>query len=223
MTTPRDPDHTSRRSRRLLLVRHGQTSSNVIGALDTKVPGAPLTELGREQAVAAGEFIASGGFAPTVVFSSEASRAKETSRIIAERLGVEARSVPGAMEIQAGEYEMRTDSEALLAYNQVMRDWLESGDLNSSLPGGESAVDIRRRFLPVVDSLRESYLDSDPGSDAVIVIHGALMRLASVLLGAVRSHYALGNRIPNCGVIELESLGNSWICHRWADLEFAVE
>lgn len=216
MTTPR-------RSRRLLLVRHGQTPSNVIGALDTKVPGAPLTELGREQAAAAAELIASEEFAPTVVFSSEADRAKETSRIIAARLGVDTQPVPDAMEIQAGEYEMRTDTEALLAYNQLMRDWMEKGELDSRLPGGESMLDIRRRFLPIVSSFRESYLDSDPGSDAVIVIHGALMRVVSVLLGAVRAHYALDNRIPNCGIIELESLGNNWLCHRWADMEFSVE
>ena len=37
-------------SARLHLVRHGQTPSNVAGALDTALPGAPLTELGREQA-----------------------------------------------------------------------------------------------------------------------------------------------------------------------------
>jgi broad specificity phosphatase PhoE len=36
----------------LLLLRHGQTGSNVIGALDTAVPGAPLTELGERQAAA---------------------------------------------------------------------------------------------------------------------------------------------------------------------------
>lgn len=223
MTTP-DPTEAGagRRSRRLLLVRHGQTPSNVAGALDTRIPGAPLTELGREQAATAGELIATEQFEPTVVFSSEAARARETSRIIADRLGVGAEPVPDSMEIQAGEYEMRTDADALLAYNQVMRDWLEKGEMDSRLPGGESALDIRRRFLPIVDSFRESYLDSDPGSDAIIVVHGALMRLATVLLGAVRAHYALDNRIPNCGIIELESLGNDWICHRWADLQFSV-
>ena len=35
---------------RLILIRHGQTSSNVADLLDTGEPGADLTELGREQA-----------------------------------------------------------------------------------------------------------------------------------------------------------------------------
>ena len=37
---------------RLLLIRHGQTPSNVLGALDTLVPGPGLTPLGLEQAAA---------------------------------------------------------------------------------------------------------------------------------------------------------------------------
>ena len=38
------------RDMRLLLIRHGQTPNNILGALDTGRPGAGLTELGREQA-----------------------------------------------------------------------------------------------------------------------------------------------------------------------------
>ena len=37
---------------RLILVRHGQTSSNVAGLLDTDEPGAGLTGVGLEQAAA---------------------------------------------------------------------------------------------------------------------------------------------------------------------------
>ena len=37
---------------RLLLVRHGQTPSNVAGLLDTALPGPGLTALGTRQAAA---------------------------------------------------------------------------------------------------------------------------------------------------------------------------
>ena len=43
---------------RLLLIRHGQTTSNVRQALDTALPGAALTDLGWSQAFAAGELLA---------------------------------------------------------------------------------------------------------------------------------------------------------------------
>ena len=35
---------------RIILLRHGQTYSNINRALDTRPPGAELTERGREQA-----------------------------------------------------------------------------------------------------------------------------------------------------------------------------
>ena len=43
---------------RLLLIRHGQTPSNVLGLLDTAVPGPGLTDLGQQQAAALPETLA---------------------------------------------------------------------------------------------------------------------------------------------------------------------
>ncbi|MFL0579112.1 histidine phosphatase family protein [Dietzia sp. 179-F 9C3 NHS] len=207
-------------SARLYLVRHGQTPSNVAGALDTALPGAPLTELGRDQARIVGQELAQEGVAPSVLLSSEAARARETAGLMSEhfRLGdapMPTQAVPGAFEVQAGDYEMRTGAEALLAYNRVVRDWLEDGDLTSSLPGGESALDVQDRVMPLVSELRDSFLDN--GTDAVLVVHGTLMRMVAVFAGAVPSRWALVNRIPNCGVIELAPDRGGWSCERWGD------
>ncbi|KAB3522792.1 histidine phosphatase family protein [Corynebacterium zhongnanshanii] len=46
------------RAARVYMVRHGQTTSNVVHALDTELPGASLTELGEQQARRAGEELA---------------------------------------------------------------------------------------------------------------------------------------------------------------------
>ena len=85
---------------RLILFRHGQTTSNLITALDTAVPGADLTSMGVEQAFTGGERIVvdgtlSGagveqrGDAPAdsprpVIISSEARRARKTARFAAQ-------------------------------------------------------------------------------------------------------------------------------------------
>src|SRR5699024_11192691 len=45
---------------RLLLIRHGETTSNVSGELDTGAPGAQLTTLGRRQASGAATALARG-------------------------------------------------------------------------------------------------------------------------------------------------------------------
>lgn len=202
-------------SARLYLVRHGQTPSNVAGALDTALPGAPLTELGREQAQLVGEELTGSGVSPSLVLSSEAARARETAGLIATELALDTQAVPGVHEVQAGSYEMQTGVEALLAYNRVVSDWLEEGDLTSSLPDGESALDVRERAMPLVAELRRSYLDN--GIDVVLVVHGTLMRMVAVFAGAVPSQWALDNRIPNCGVIELVPDGGGWTCERWGD------
>ena len=165
-------------SARLHLVRHGQTPSNVAGALDTALPGAPLTDLGRDQARLVGEELAGSGIRPSVVLSSEATRARETAGLIAAEMDLRTQAVPGVHEVQAGSYEMRTGPEALLAYNRVVRDWLENGDLDSRLPGGESALDVQDRAMPLIAELRESYLDN--AIDVVLVVHGTLMRMVAV-------------------------------------------
>lgn len=203
-------------SARLHLVRHGQTSSNVAGALDTALPGAPLTELGRDQAAMVGAELAGSGIDPSVIFSSEADRARETAGLIADAFPLPTQAIPGVHEVQAGDYEMRTGVSEVLAYNRMVRDWLETGNLDSALPGGENAHDVRDRALPIISDLRESHLDN--GTDVVLVVHGTLMRLLAVFAGAVPSQWALANRMPNCGVIELAPAGGGWTCERWGDL-----
>ena len=85
---------------RLILFRHGQTTSNLITALDTAVPGADLTSMGVEQAFTGGERIVADGtlsgagagrqnHAPAgsprpVIISSEALRAGKTARFAAQ-------------------------------------------------------------------------------------------------------------------------------------------
>ena len=66
---------------RLFLIRHGQTSSNVLGLLDTEPPGPGLTELGVKQAAGIlGQLVG----APIVaVFSSSATRAQQTAAPLA--------------------------------------------------------------------------------------------------------------------------------------------
>jgi len=68
----------------LVLVRHGQTASNVLKSLDSRPPGPPLNELGRAQAEALGAAMAVEPI--TAVYASTAVRASRPPR----------RSPPGA-------------------------------------------------------------------------------------------------------------------------------
>ena len=74
----------STRVRRLVMLRHGQTEYNagnrMQGQLDTE-----LTDLGRDQAVAAAEVLAKRQ--PLVIVSSDLRRALDTAVALGERSG----------------------------------------------------------------------------------------------------------------------------------------
>ncbi len=88
---------------RLLLVRHGETPSNVHHLLDTAVPGPALTELGEAQAAALPEALA--GEVIEAVYASPLLRARLTAdRGAAEReQHHQAGGEPGAQGAGAGQ------------------------------------------------------------------------------------------------------------------------
>lgn len=118
---------------KMLLIRHGQTPSNLTGAIDTVPPGAPLTALGIAQASALGPALMHEGLA--AVYSSPLLRARSTAEILAQHLGLETLIHPGLVEISGGDLEMRADDEATQRYVECMLRWMNR-DLSFKIPGG---------------------------------------------------------------------------------------
>lgn len=209
------------RAAHLFLVRHGEFPSNPLGLLDTAVPGQPLNAKGREQAGIAAEQLIGLGSTATAVFHSQAERAKNTAEIISGALGVDAVEVPGAFEVQAGELEKRGDPDALASYRSYTHAWMRGNDLASALPGGESGEDVRARIFPQIETLYRDHVAQ--GRDAVLVIHGTLIRVTAGLLGAIDGDFSASHAVPNCGIIGLIPHGRgelggaeTWECDDWA-------
>ncbi|TSE00786.1 histidine phosphatase family protein [Skermania sp. ID1734] len=194
----------------LFLVRHGETEGNVARRLDTRLPGAPLTSRGVEQAQA---FARGLTVPPAAVIASRALRAQQTASHIEAVTGVETQVLDGLHEAQAGDYEDRADDDAHEALKAVFGAW-HLGDLDARLPGGESGQEVLDRFLPVVGELRAKYLDTDRGN-VVVVSHGAAIRLVSRYLAAVPGQFAASNHLDNTQTIELEPTATGWRCTRW--------
>ena len=166
-------------SGRLVLVRHGQSQGNVERRLDTRPPGAHLTDLGREQARAFAAPLATrnrhGGALGRVASS-------QTAAEIGDELGLQPHEFEGIHEVQAGELENRSDDAAVEEFNTIYQRWHE-GHLEVRMPEGESATQVLDRYLPVVAQLRVRYLDDDAWlGDIVMVSHGAAIRLAAATL-----------------------------------------
>lgn len=203
-------------SGRLILVRHGQSYGNVERRLDTRPPGADLTELGREQARA---FARSQSDPPGLLLHSFASRARQTAEEIAAELSLEPMAVDGIHEVQAGDLENRNDDEAIAEFNTVYQRW-HDGALDALMPGGESGRDVLDRYLPVLEDLRLRYLDDhDWTRDIVIVSHGAAIRLAAAILAGVESSFVLDHHLANTESVALAPITDGrWSCVLWGAL-----
>lgn len=201
---------------RLLLIRHGQTEGNVRGALDTALPGPPLTELGRSQAEALAARLA--GEPIVAVYASRATRAQQTAAPLAARFSFDVQVVDGVHEVVAGDLEGATDHESIRTYLEVVRRWT-LGELTASLPGGESGTSVRTRMLDAVADLRAKHEQADPDGVVALVSHGGAIRLGAEWLAPnVHPDVANAALIPNTGLVELDARPNGeWHCLTWVD------
>jgi broad specificity phosphatase PhoE len=189
---------------RLALIRHGQTAANVAKALDTKPPGAPLNELGHAQAAALGGRLAAEPV--TAVYASRAIRAQQTAAAVAAAHDLPVTVVDDVHEISAGDLEGRADLAARTSFDDTYTAWWR-GELDAQLPGGESAHQLRDRFLPVVQRITAGATGM-----VVLVSHGAAIRLAAA---ALLGDTAETGYVPNAGLIVLRRDPVGWALVHW--------
>jgi len=200
---------------RLLLIRHGQTEGNVRGALDTALPGPPLTEQGHAQAEQLATRLATEPI--VAVYASQATRAQQTAAPLGVTLGLDVQVLEGVHEVVAGDLEGHTAKESIRVYMETVRRWT-LGDLAVSLPGGESGESVRTRMLDAAGRLRKRH-EAGPDGAVALISHGGAIRLGAEWLAPnVRPDIANAALIPNTGIVELEARpGGAWHCLTWVD------
>jgi len=200
---------------KLYLIRHAQSTANVRKSLDTALPGPPLTDLGRQQAESLATELA--GEPIVAVYASQATRAQQTARPLAASLDQEVQVIEGVQEVFVGDLEGATDEAAIRTYMETVSPWLR-GELSVSMPGGESGLQVRARYLDAVGELRAKHEETDPDGTVALVSHGGAIRLgADWLADNVRPEVADAGLLPNTAIVELEARpGGGWTCLRWA-------
>ncbi|MEU2438011.1 histidine phosphatase family protein [Streptomyces rubradiris] len=195
---------------RLLLVRHGQTPSNVDGLLDTAVPGPGLTPLGRAQAAALPGALAEEDI--DALYASTLVRTQQTAAPLAAARGLEVLVRDGIRELSAGDLERlpgRTPEG--LRYLRTAFAWA-SGDTELRMPGGESGTQALGRYDAVVAEAAAS------GARTVAMIsHGAAIRVWTAARAAnVDVAFAAERPLENTGVIILEGTpADGWTALTW--------
>lgn len=194
---------------RLLLIRHGQTPSNVDGLLDTAAPGPGLTELGHRQAEELPDALEGHDIAS--LWASTLVRTELTAAPLARQRGLPVTVLDGIHEIAAGDLELRHDHEAYRTYLQTAFAWA-TGDLGVRMPGGENGTEFFARFDRSI-----ARVEAETTGTAVVVSHGAAIRVwvagRSLTLPPA---YAGEHDLRNTGVVELEgSMQAGWRLLRW--------
>ncbi|CAM5535573.1 histidine phosphatase family protein [Streptomyces aurantiogriseus] len=196
---------------RLILVRHGETPTNVDYLLDTAVPGPGLTELGERQAAALPRALADEDI--EALYASTLVRTQLTAAPLAAARGLDVRVRDGIREISAGDLELlpghSADGER---YMRTAFAWA-AGDTRLRIPGGENGTEFLARYDAVVAEAAAS------GAGTVALIsHGAAIRTWS----AARAHnvdvpFAATHRLANTGTVILEgSPTDGWKALTWA-------
>nr|WP_155907849.1 histidine phosphatase family protein [Mycolicibacterium sp. CBMA 360] len=203
-------------SGRLVLVRHGQSEANVAKRLDTRPPGAPLTQLGHQQAR---DFGIDWAHPVGLVVHSVALRAQQTAAAIADGLGLDAVEAHGIHEVQVGDLEDRSDPEAVEQFDAVYLDW-QKGSLDAAMPGGESGREVLDRYLPVLTNLRVRNLDDHEwAGDILVVSHGAAIRLVAAQLAGVDGEFAMEHHLGNTECVVLTPITDGrWSCVQWGTM-----
>ncbi len=194
---------------RLILVRHGQTESNVAHALDTDEPGASLTELGRSQAEQLVEAVAEEEI--SAIFTSNLARTHQTAAPLLASRGLRPSQDHRIREIRAGDLEMRNDDAAMLIYLSTVARW-GKGDLDLRMPGGESGHEVLERYDAAIEAARATVGDAT----ALFVSHGAIIRTWAAVRGIhVDEPWGEGHVLRNTGRIVLDDASGEWQIEQW--------
>lgn len=188
--------------RRLVMLRHGQTEYNagsrMQGQLDTD-----LSDLGREQAVAAAESLAKRQ--PLLIVSSDLRRALDTAVALGDRSGQPVSIDTRLRETHLGDWQGMTHLEVDAVAPGARLAWRE--DARWSPHGGESRVDVAERSLPLVREIvaqQPEWGVIDSARPVVLVAHGGLIAaLTAALLGLPVDSWPVLGGMGNASWVQL--------------------
>jgi glucosyl-3-phosphoglycerate phosphatase len=175
---------------RLVLWRHGQTVWNAERRFQGQ-SDIPLDETGRAQAERAARLLAA--LRPDMIVSSDLSRAAGTAVPLARLTGLDVVLDKDLRERHGGSWEGLTDAEIRERYPEAHATWTP--------PDGEPAVAVADRVAASLERVAAAVAEqvTDPDALAVVVSHGAALRLGmSRLLGMPDELFGVLGPLSNC-------------------------
>lgn len=157
---------------RILLARHGETEWNRIGRWQGHADPS-LNEVGRRQAEELAESVVGAGI--SAVYASDLARARETARVVADRLELPLVLDPALREADVGSWSGLTRSEIEQRFPERFALWL-AGQTGHD---GETREQLIGRVVAATHRIAAAH----PGERILLVTHAGVIR-------ALRRHAA---------------------------------
>lgn len=163
-------------TKKIYLIRHGQTEYNLRGVVQGSGIDAPLNWNGHKQAAAFFEQYKDVPF--DKVYYTGLQRTKQSVQGFID-LGLPHEAVPDLNEISWGRYEGVPMTHEENNYYEYMLERWSSGDLDYAIEGGESPIMVAKRLQRGI-----KHILSQKAETILVCMHGRAMRiLLAVMLG----------------------------------------
>lgn len=206
-------------SKHLYFVRHGESEANLLHEFSNRGRKHPLTERGRGQAQQLADVLRTKAISR--IYTSPLLRATETSAILAATLGIGVTVHDALREYDCGILEGRSDAAGWAIYDEVQHAWLEEGDWERRIEGGESLRDMEARFVPFV---RELVDRQQPGEATVLIGHGGLFRcVLPLVLANIDFAFVRHRGMANTDYILATEHDGRLICNQWCGLDLSID
>ena len=202
---------------RILFTRHGESEANLQGVISNRSLPHQLTPSGIDQAVALANHLLKNANLKMIV-SSPIPRAVQTAAIVADRVNLSFNVNDALREFDCGATEGRSDQDAWLAHQAVVRAWDEDQDFERFIPpDGESFNDLKARFLPFLQHLTTNYRNLD--GDILLVSHGALLhQMLPLILKNIDRDFTRQHPLGNCQLVISVPENDQLKCNFWNDI-----
>ena len=189
-------------SKRLLLVRHGQTAWNdefrLQGSVDIE-----LNETGRAQAGRAAKALAKTN--PSLIVASDMRRAADTARAISDLVGVDIRFDKRLRERAYGPWEGLTRAEIAERFPEDYERWQARKHFH--LEGMEALPEVAERTAAALSDVAAELKQGT----AIVTTHGGSSRQGIVrFLGWPQAQANTMSGMENCHWAELRSAPSGW-------------
>ena len=195
---------TTNKMLEILIVRHGHSVANELGIF-AGATDAPLSQIGKQQAELVSNYILQN-YTVDAIYSSELQRAKNTVRLVSEKLNLPIITNSSFNEIFGGKWENQTFEEIFKKYPEDLLCWRDD-IANSRCTDGESFVELCKRTVPALEAVAEKH----SSGRIIIATHAGVTRaILSTLLKLSPEECAKYGWVSNASITTLTYSNNNF-------------